>query len=284
MATTQTGQGPTAHDLAALYRGVGLHLFPLLPASKTPACKWGGLKLLPTTEPDYWQEHPDHGIGIATGPASGCWVLDLDTSEEKGGGVTLRRLLDLHGPLPRTPMVRTGSNGLHAYFWYPDNGEVRNSVCRVGPGVDVRGVGGYVYAPSPSPHPKTGRHYIWIVAPWEATFAPAPHWLLEATQPPPPKVVSIRIRHRMAGDPKTVERARQYINAMPPMIQGQGGRTRLWVAAIACTRKLALDDTDSLAVLREYNARADPPWTDDELQQFIRDAHSHSTVPVGCWL
>jgi hypothetical protein len=113
--------------------------------------------------------------------------------------------------------------------------------------------------------------------------------LLRATQPPPrlaPKVNRVRIQHPqgMAGDAKAVERARNYVQAMPPMVEGQGGRVKLWVAAVACIRKLALEDADALSVLREYNARAVPPWTDDELQQFIRDARNNSTIPVGSWL
>jgi hypothetical protein len=47
-------------------------------------------------------------------------------------------------------MAHTSSGGLHVYF---DAGEreLKNSAGTLGPGLDVRGDGGYVIVPSPAP-------------------------------------------------------------------------------------------------------------------------------------
>ena len=55
--------------------------------------------------------------------------------------------------------MRTPSGGLHYYFSYRHD-DVRNSAGRLGPGLDVRGRGGYVVAP-PSVL-RNGHAYKWL--------------------------------------------------------------------------------------------------------------------------
>ena len=55
--------------------------------------------------------------------------------------------------------------------------EIRNAVSLF-PGVDLRGLGGYVVVP-PSVH-SSGTHYRWEVALSESNIAEAPAWLVEA--------------------------------------------------------------------------------------------------------
>jgi putative DNA primase/helicase len=86
-------------------------------------------------------------LGIATGQVSGLVVIDVDPRH--GGLKTLAALERELGPLPTdTPRVRTGSGGLHVYLAYPTDGSsIRNSEGLLGPGIDVRGDGGYVLCP-----------------------------------------------------------------------------------------------------------------------------------------
>ena len=51
------------------------------------------------------------------------------------------------GQLPETFTVSTPSGGEHRYFSVPKGTALKNSVIRLGPGVDVRANGGYVVAP-----------------------------------------------------------------------------------------------------------------------------------------
>ncbi len=132
-----------------------------------------------TTDPDriraWWAMWPEANIGLATGAVSGLFVLDVD--EATGGWDTLNALQARHGHLPDTPAVITGSLGVHLYFRHP-GGRVPNSVGKLGPGLDVRGDGGFVVAP-PSLH-RSGRRYAsdteWH--PDRVPLAEAPAWLV----------------------------------------------------------------------------------------------------------
>ena len=107
---------------------------------------------------------------MATGAISGVFVIDVDGPDAEA---ELRRLEQMHGQLPPTVESITG-RGRHAFFKMPRS-QVRNSVGKIAPGVDVRGDGGYVLVP-PSVHPS-GRPYAWSVDSAKE-FASAPDWLI----------------------------------------------------------------------------------------------------------
>jgi len=98
-------------------------------------------------------------VGITTGRVSGLLVLDIDP--RNGGDKTLQDLEKQLGKLPDGPMVRTGGGGWHLYFALPEGLEI--GCPKAGPGVEVKGDGGYVVAP-PSMHVCGGR-YKWLASP-----------------------------------------------------------------------------------------------------------------------
>jgi hypothetical protein len=100
----------------------------------------------------WWRKWPTANIGIATGKPSACIVLDIDIS--KGGGVGLATLLE-QCELPPTLEVQSGS-GAHLYFAYEGH-DIKNSACRIGEGLDIRGQGGFIVA-WPSLH-ACGKRY-----------------------------------------------------------------------------------------------------------------------------
>ena len=128
-----------------------------------------------TSDPDrvveWWRRWPTANVGIATGPVSGFFALDLDLRH--GGQQSLDRLEAENGKLPRTVQVRTGSGGFHWWFRWPEGCDIRNSAGRIGPGLDIRGDGGSIVAP-PSLH-AFGQRYAWIGG---HDLADAPAWLL----------------------------------------------------------------------------------------------------------
>jgi putative DNA primase/helicase len=128
-----------------------------------------------------WLEREGWNIGIATGAASGIVVLDIDPRH--GGEEALAALEAEHGPLPATWRFLTGGGGEHIVFRHP-GGLVKNSAGRIGPGIDVRGDGGYIVAP-PSLH-IGGRPYAISVDhhPDEVALAPLPPWLLNVVDEP----------------------------------------------------------------------------------------------------
>lgn len=120
-------------------------VFPCKPGGKEPLTPRGHLDA--TTDATringYWNAHPGANIGIPTGKRSGFLVLDID----EGGAESLHELEREHGELPATCAVETGSGGKHYYFRYPAGEDVRNSAGKLGPGLDIRGEGGYIIAP-----------------------------------------------------------------------------------------------------------------------------------------
>ncbi len=161
-------------DTALAHAARGWPIFPCRPRGKEPLIA-GGFKAA-TCDPEliraWWRRWPRANIGLATGRPSGMVVLDIDP--RNGGAESLRRL----PPLPRTMAARTGGGGRHVYFRAPSF-EVRCRANALGPGLDIKGGGGYVLLP-PSVHPS-GRRYAWlpVAGPDEAAIAPLPEWLLE---------------------------------------------------------------------------------------------------------
>jgi hypothetical protein len=123
----------------------------------------------------FWQARADCNIGIATGT-----VIVLDIDPRHGGDAALAEL-EKKRALPSTWRVATGGGGLHIYFAAPAV-KITNSASRLGQGIDVRGVDGYVVAP-PSKH-VSGDIYKWQTAPDDAPLADLPLWIVDALREP----------------------------------------------------------------------------------------------------
>lgn len=165
-------------DYALFYSQQGWQSFPCLPNDKKPMVRWADVA---TTEINmltgWWDTTPNANIGIACGKRSGIVVLDVDTDHD--GYESLRFLQEQHGRLPDTPVSRTGTGGEHIFFKHPGI-EIHNSAGKLGPGLDVRGDGGYVVVP-PSRHPN-GKYYEWVIKPSQTALADMPEWLIELLQ------------------------------------------------------------------------------------------------------
>ncbi len=156
------------------YARQGWRVIPILPGSKRPALtRWTEQATTDSaTIKEWWDGHDDYGVGIATGPTSGFWVLDVDDFD------SFRDLEQRYEMLPDTRTSITGSGGFHFLFRWPTDGrDIRNDAGRrLGPGLDVRGDGGQIVAP-PSIHPN-GNTYQWDAGLGD-DIAEAPEWLLE---------------------------------------------------------------------------------------------------------
>jgi hypothetical protein len=95
-------------------------------------------------------------VGVPTGKKSGVVVLDVDVDD--GGLDSLAKLERAGTPAPKTARACTGGGGIHIFFRNPRGTEIRNSAGLLGPGLDVRGEGGYVVVP-PS---RTRGLYRWV--------------------------------------------------------------------------------------------------------------------------
>jgi len=139
------------HRAARWYAAHGWPVFACLPRDKRPATEHGLHDASRDTSAidAWWTRQPKANVGVPTGTALGSFVLDIDGPE---GEASLAALEQEHGPLPATLEQKTG-RGRHLFFLMPNSGDVRSSVSQLGPGLDIRGTGGYVVV-APSIHPS----------------------------------------------------------------------------------------------------------------------------------
>lgn len=190
--TAAGAQAPSAGAVAYACVQLGFSVFPLVPGTKRPAIE--GWKERATSDPDQVREWWAGGeftgcpVGIATGPGSGVWILDIDMKHGVNGFDTLKTLADANGSgleaFSGTITVATPSGGAHLYFRWDETadaeGGVRNSSGHVGPGIDVRGIGGLVKAPGCGGYQIVPRDGI-----RSTVITPAPAWLVKLTRKPP---------------------------------------------------------------------------------------------------
>lgn len=158
---------------ALAYARRGVPVFPCKPGGKEPLTPNGHLAA--TTDERqigrWWRRWPGANIGAPTGERSGFWALDVDNF------TSFDALTDELGELPETAATKTGGAGMHLFLKYPAGETIRNSADKLGPGLDVRGEGGYVVLP-PS---RTESPYEWLDS---RPIAEPPAGLLEAVRRP----------------------------------------------------------------------------------------------------
>lgn len=141
--------------VAIWYAEQGLHVFPLIPNTKIPYKKSRGLGDA-TTDLNliraWWDAAPMSNIGIATGHLVD--VIDIDGGP---GVVSWARLTRLPPVIGQVATPRPG--GHHLYIRATGNG----NRAKMAPGIDYRGIGGYVLAPpsTTSEHTPTPTPYYW---------------------------------------------------------------------------------------------------------------------------
>ena len=154
--------------------------------------------------------------------------------------------------MPPTWRALTGGGGEHIFLEMPAE-EIRSSSGKLGPGLDVRGRGGYVVGVG-SAH-ISGRRYVWSVDhhPAETPLAPAPAWIIEALAEP---------NHKEARPP---EYWRGIVKGVP-----NGHRSE---SCASLTGKLLFhgippDITHELVLC--WNLRNSPPEDEEKLSRTVR--------------
>jgi putative DNA primase/helicase len=222
-------------DAAVRYALDGLAVFPC--ARKKPLTGEGGFKNATCDAAkihQWWSEHPDAQVALATGEINHLFVLDVDGAEGERAAEKLG--------LPETFTVETRPGRYQFWFSQPDGARGKCSAGVLGPQLDVRSDGGYIIAP-PSIHHETGKPYqIVRDLPW----APAPTELLEPRKP------------AAIDTPGT--------DAIP---QGRRHQTILSIAGALRARRLSPELV--LAQLRIVNQQqCVPPLEDAELQKLAQ--------------
>jgi hypothetical protein len=112
-----------------------------------------------------------------------------------------------------------------------------------------------------------------------AEYAPSRHQFQPADFPGEVQPVPALPRNNASA--QVCERARRYLAAIPPAIEGQHGDTATFRVCCRLVRGFALEDEDALAVLADWNRACSPPWSEDELRAKLKAARLYGREPVG---
>jgi Bifunctional DNA primase/polymerase, N-terminal/AAA domain/Primase C terminal 1 (PriCT-1) len=242
----------TLLEAACEYVGKGLPVFPC--DGKLPRTPHGFKDA--TTDVarvlSWWRRWPDAAIAIPTGSVSGLVAVDVDLRH--GGTQTLEQLRRQYGAWEKGPKALTGSGGQHLFFAYQDG--LRNSAGALGPGLDVRGEGGYVIV-APSVH-ESGKPYKWL-HPLNGQLPEAPTWLLAQTE-------------RRTGDGCSAA------SALIP----EGERDVTLASLAGSMRRRGMTEAEILVALREVNAaRCRPPLSDADVERIARSVGRYAPAASG---
>ncbi len=105
---------------------------------------------------------------------------------------------------------------------------------------------------------------------------------LRPTTPPSSSRSARSFSPATAPNPAALQdRARAYLGRMPASISGQGGHRAAFAAAVALVRGFSLGEAEALDLLREWNTRCQPVWTEAELRHKLRSAATSGTRTPG---
>jgi hypothetical protein len=246
---------------------MGMRVFPLKPGEKTPAIdswqKWASAD--PAFVERVWSKGA-FNIGVAMG---GGWVgLDIDRKHGKDGLVALAAL----GVEPAGFVVGTPSGGRHVYYRGPDLG---NSAGRLGDGLDLRGVGGYLVGPGSV---VEGGAYEVLA---EGEIADCPAAIVQRSIAPRERGAD-QAPVVDADDPAAVARAVDYLrDVAEPAVEGQAGDLTAYKVANRVMDFGVSAETALALMAAHWNPRCSPPWDAEDLATKVRNAREYRLDPVG---
>lgn len=279
------------------YAALGMPVFPLHYITPGGECSCGGPsintkckpgkhpfgRLVPrgltdaTTDPTKiteWFDGKPFNIGLCTGVLSKIFVLDRDDRDQ--GDQSLANLEAQYGKLPDTLRQTTG-NGMHYVFKLPSGLKIKNSAKELAPGLDIRGVGGYIVA-APSVH-ANGRIYTWGSEglPPRAHILDAPSWLINLVEN------TIVSSFKRAGEPQeAVTTPTKYAGFQwPDQINDGEGREDFIIRAAGNLRGKGFDQTSLERILLDYNKLHITPPLDSEIVLDRARRYSNNTANVS---
>jgi hypothetical protein len=101
------------------------------------------------------------------------------------------------------------------------------------------------------------------------------------TAPSWQRVAGQRAVRAVAESDDHLERARRFLRSVEPAVAGQCGDLRTFRVCCRVVRGFALSDDEAFSVLRDWNARCEPPWSDRDLQEKVQNARKYGREPLG---
>tara|TARA_R110000824_G_scaffold178870_3_gene358830 strand:- start:418 stop:2622 length:2205 start_codon:yes stop_codon:yes gene_type:complete len=253
---------------------LGYDIFPLRVGSKLPLNAGWQEEAAPDAGP--WANGEDYNIGIATGRQ--FVAIDIDVKDGKPGEKTWAALCKKLGIVESKVQQETPTSGRHVLYAADAAHPIGNSVEKLGPGVDVRGVGGYIVGAGS------------VVDGKEYTMTGGKLGL-----PAMPDVLASlcgRARERDAerdipmADLDTelnIARARKMLVGAETSVQGAGGDDQAFRTA-ARVRDEGISEAICVEIMMEddgWNERCSPPWSLVELETKVRNAYNHAKKRIG---
>lgn len=252
-------------EAALSYAARGLSVFPLIEKDKKPLTV-NGFKDA-TTDPakieEWWTIHPNANVGIATGDVSGGLVaidMDIDKEKDKNGYHAFLKWCDENFLiLPDSWLSITGRGGYHLLYkslfpvpskigWLED--------------VDIRANGGYIVAP-PSIHPN-GSRYEWEQAPDDYDLITTDDIDVEFV------MNSVLAANKSNTEPLKV-----------PDVIPEGHRDEFMFKLACKYQAMGMSDDAMLAALQiENKTRCQPPLTEKEIRQKVKQAQKYAKGEV----
>lgn len=202
---------------------------------------------------------PGEDLGILTGRRSGIFVVDCDSQE-----ATIEFLQNY--PFGITHTVKT-KRGYHFYFRLPPDITIRNSASKILPKVDVRGEGGYVQATG------ADRDIYYDVEPIDAPDSLLA-WFRGQQQKPATEIQydPLVMNFTDSDVARRVQKGVLYCKTAEAAVSGNHGHEKTFLVAkylvsIRLPKEMCLQ-----LLLKHYNPRCQPPWTEVELQHKIDSA------------
>lgn len=208
----------------------------------------------------WWTKWPHANIGIATGPESGLFVIDVDPRH--GGVESLRRLVNEHGELGPQRVVRSGGGGLHLYFQRPGFKvkSVDNVLGEDFPGIDCKCDGGFILAPG-SNHVSGGYRLI-----RDGNPGPAPNWLLDLLRAETEQADHIKDAVDGRSQTKEVVKETFEVTTIPDR-----ARNTTLTRVAGKLRSQGLDEPQIFCELQSLNnARCSPKLVEAEVEKIAR--------------
>ncbi len=269
----------------------GIRVFPVRPDSKEPAIRdWPNQASRDEAQIRRWWKQPERNIGWAMGDQlpSGRYLATLDVDAKPGGAngeASLEKLLadlELAG-MPPT-LTQTTPSGYRGPDKPSEGGHLvlssarplANSAGALGPGLDIRGRGGYILGCGSM---INGIPYK--VVDIDSRILPMPD-AIEAR-------LIAHVERQPANDAAVAhvdsdrarDRAIEYLKKAPLAVEGSGGDSQTYKVA-ARLKDLGCDPVQAEELISEHwNPRCTPPWNEDELREKITHAYRYGVEAPG---
>lgn len=209
--------------------------------------------------------HPDMNLAIATGPVSGCIVVDIDNKQQRGvsGEESLRLrygdnyFFDYDNYLWAT----TPSGGKHLFIQWDEQYPV-TSFSGVIDNVDIKGKGGYVLAEPSRVVYEDGSSGIYTFDDISKPISPMLPWTTD--------LLSLALNNKTQRAGTTPINFREVIDGIPHGRREQSIFTIAWEI-----KKQGIDIDTAKAFIRQVAANCNPPFSAREAEQKVIRAYSY---------